>query len=118
MRLRHRTYCGVRTLERVVLTVVVDGILGRPNVPENLKVLVCPPVTGIVVQIVAVAPLFLVIAPGDRVYGEPPPRELVERGQLAGGDRGRHKTGAVSQQNAQVLRVRKNVRRHDEPIRH
>ncbi len=48
MRLSHRPNLGVRTLERVVLALVIKRTLRCPDVLEDLQVFVGAPVTSIV----------------------------------------------------------------------
>ena len=103
-------------LEAVELAAVVDRAVGGPDRAQHLEVLVGAAVARVVVEVVAVASLIGVAAARDHVHREPAARELVERGELARGDRRRDEPRPVGEQDAEALGVGEHVGRDDEAV--
>ena len=95
---------------------MVDRAVGGPDRAQHLEVLVGAAVARVVVEVVAVAPLIGVAAARDHVHREPAARELVEGGELAGGDRRRDEPRPVGEQDAEALGVGEHVGRDDEAV--
>ena len=66
---------------------------------------------------VAVLGLIGVAAAGDDVHRQTAIAQLVERRQLAGGDRRRHKPRSMRQEETQPLGDRRGMRPDQEPVR-
>jgi biotin synthase len=69
-----------------------------------------------VAEVVAVAALVGIAAPGDHVQRKPAARELVEGGELARRDRRRDEARPMREQDSESLRVGEDVGRHHEAV--
>jgi hypothetical protein len=108
----HRPHRRVVALEAVEPAAEADLFRGSPGPPENLQVLVRPRVPLVLGQVVTVTALFRVVAAGDHVHGDPAAGELVQGGELAGRQGREHEPGPVRDEQAEPLRVRRDVGGH------
>ena len=108
---------GVGALEAVVGAVVVDGRVRGPDLLQDLQVLVGAAVPLVVGEVVAVLRLVDVAAAGDDVECQPTSGELIEGGELAGGDGRGDEAGPVGQQDAEPLGAGGGVRGDEEAVR-
>jgi hypothetical protein len=88
-----------------------------PGPAQQRDVLLGAAIAGLMVGPVAVLGLIGVAAAGDDVHRQTAVAELVQRGQLAGGDRRRHEPRSMRQQEPQPLGHRRGVRPDEEPVR-
>ena len=105
----HRFHFGPRALGLVVGAFVVKRLLGRPHPAQQADVLVAAGVALVMAQKVAIALLVFVRSAGDVVHCHAAIGVVVQRSQLPGRQRGRHKAGAVRQQEVDLLRDRGGV---------
>ena len=112
----HGRDVGVGRLEVVELAVVVERGLAAQHAPHHVEVLAGAAVAGVVVAVVAVAALFGVAAAGDDVDGDAAAGEVVERGELAGGEGRRDEAGPVGDQELDPLRAGGGGLRHVQPV--
>ena len=82
---------------------MVKGFVGRPHLAQQAQVFVGAGVAVVVAHKVAIALLVFVRPAGDVVHGHAAAGVVVERGELACGQRGRHKAGAVGQQKLDLV---------------
>ncbi len=100
----------------IELALEVEGPLLGPGPAQQDEILVGAAIARVVVEPVAVLGLVGVAAAGDDVQRDAPPGELVQRGRLARGQRGRHEAGPVGDEIAQALGVGGGVAGHEEAI--
>ena len=89
---------------------MVERPAAAPGLLDDAEEFVAARITLVVVQEVAVALLFGVVAAADDMHGQAAIAELVEGGQLARGQGRRDKPGAVRQQDAELFRLRGDIR--------
>ena len=95
---------------------MVEGSGLGPSAAQQPGVLVGAAVAGGVVDVVPVAGLVGVVTAGDEVHRQSSAAELVERGQLAGGDGRRDEPRPVGEQEAQPLGAGRAVGGDEEPV--
>ncbi len=69
------------------------------------------------IEEVAVALLFGIVAAGNDVHGRAARAEMIERGELTGGERRRDKARPMRKQDAQTFRLLRDERRDLEAVR-
>ena len=116
-RLLHREHVADEVGEAVVLAVVVERLVARPRLLEDLDVLEGAGVALVLGQEVALALLLVVVAAGDEVQRQPAVADLVERGERLGRERRDRQVRAVGQQQLQPFGVAGDVRRRLRRVR-
>ena len=101
----------------VELALVVERRRLGPGPAQQGDILSGTAIAGLMVGPVAVFGLIGVAAAGNDVHRQTAIAQLVESGQLAGGDRRRHEPRSMRQQEPQPLGHRRSVRPNQEPIR-
>ena len=89
---------------------MVERAAAAPGLLDHIEEFIAARVALVVVQKVAVALLFGVVAAADDVHGQAAIAELVQGGQLARGQGRRDKARTVRQQDAQLFRLRCDIR--------
>ena len=114
---RPRRDVGVGAIDAVELAGVVERLAGRPRPAQHSDVLGRSAVAHAVVGEVPVPGLVGVAAAADDVDGGTALAELIERGQLAGGQGRGDEARSMGEQEAEALGGRGDVGGDEEPVR-
>jgi hypothetical protein len=109
-------HLAVRALKLIEMALMVKGFGFPPDPEHHFQVFGGAVIARVVVQPVAILPLFGVAAAGDYMQRNPAAGKLVQRGGFTGGQSGRHEAGPVGDEEPQPLGDAGGVPGHLEPV--
>lgn len=109
MRLLHGEGVAHEVVEAVVRALMVEGLVRRPRLLDDLDGLTGARVPLVLGEEIALALLLVVIAAGDEVDGEAAVADPVQRGEGLGRERRVRDVGAVGDQDLERLGAGRDV---------
>ena len=107
----------MRTLDLIILAVIVERLFAGPLLAQNTEVFIGARIALVLADVAAIGTQFAIIAAGNDVHGGAPAIEDVEGGELSCGQSRRGKTRSMGNQELEAFRHAGRVRGDQRAVR-